>query len=394
MDRRARPRETIGLGGLTPEVFLRDYWQQQPLLIRQAWPGFQPPLSPEELAGLALEPDIESRLIRQTDTGWSLRHGPFETAHFQRLPKSCWTLLVQDVEKWLPSLQTILDRFDFLPRWRRDDLMVSYAAPGGSVGAHVDRYDVFLLQGQGQRRWQIDRRPNAPLEEDPDAPLRLLRDFHPSDDWLLEPGDMLYLPPGIPHLGVAETACMTFSIGFRAATLDALLVEATQLLQDDGEHTALFADIGRGASPHPALLDESSLSRARGWLREALTDSLLDRAFGRVVTQTKPGFDLCGPDTTIDRTTLSDALDSVVTIRRHPALRVALRPAPSGGGVCFLDGDEWPLDENGYAFMEQLTSGGDLTPQALSALLRNEAHWTLMLELLQAGYWEIDDDDG
>ncbi len=383
----------IGLAGMTPEAFLRDYWQRRPLLVRQAWPGFQPGLAAEELAGLALEPDAEARLVQREPDGWTLRHGPFTEADFRLLPERDWTLLIQDIEKLLPELQAILQRFDFLPAWRRDDLMVSYAVPGGSVGAHVDRYDVFLLQGEGRRRWQIDRSPSHPLEEERDAPLRLLRDFRPTDAWVLEPGDMLYLPPGIPHHGVAETACMTFSIGFRAASLDALMAEATQLLLETTGDTDLFSDAGRGTAPHPALLDPQSLESARNWLRAALSDRRLDRAFGRVVTQTKPGFDIHGPETPVTSRRLRDALEAGRPVRRNPALRVALRPDVPGGGTCFLDGREWPLDENGYRLLEELTNGGDPSPETLSSLLREQANWTLMLELLQAGYWEIIDDD-
>ena len=209
--------------GMAPAEFLRDYWQKRPLLIRNAFPAFTapdfvPPISPEDLAGLACEDTALSRIVahdRERDH-WMLRNGPFPEEMFPDMPDHDWTLLVQDVDKWDADVAALIDRFDFLPRWRIDDIMVSFAAPGGSVGAHVDQYDVFLLQAQGHRRWQIDASENPALDFRNDVDLRLLQRFTPSHDWLVGPGDMLYLPPGVPHHGVAEDACLTYSIGMRA----------------------------------------------------------------------------------------------------------------------------------------------------------------------------------
>ena len=203
--------------GMPPVEFLRDYWQKHPLLIRNAFPAFAtpdfvPPITPEDLAGLACEDTALSRIVahdRKHDR-WLLRHGPFPEDMFPGMPDHDWTLLVQDVDKWDADVAALIDAFDFLPRWRIDDIMVSFAAPGGSVGAHVDQYDVFLLQAQGHRRWQIDDSRNPPLDFRNDVDLRLLQRFHPSHDWTLGPGDMLYLPPGVPHHGVAEDACLTY----------------------------------------------------------------------------------------------------------------------------------------------------------------------------------------
>src|SRR3546814_488027 len=198
--------------------FLRDYWQKKPLLIRNALPGFVSPIEPEDLAGLACEDAALSRLVRhdRERDAWTVRHGPFREEEFPGLGDRDWTLLVQDVDKWDADIAALLPKFDFLPRWRIDDVMVSFAATGGSVGAHVDQYDVFLLQALGHRRWQVDTRDDPPLHFRKDAEIRLLQRFTPSHDWVLAPGDMLYLPPGVPHHGVAEDPCLTFSIGMRA----------------------------------------------------------------------------------------------------------------------------------------------------------------------------------
>jgi 50S ribosomal protein L16 3-hydroxylase len=279
------------LGGLSPARFLSEHWQKRPLLVRQALPGFESPLSPEELAGLACEEAVISRLVeeRTAEGGWAVRHGPFEEEDFLGLPESHWTLLVSDVEKHLPELRSYLDPFRFIPDWRMDDLMVSYAAPGGSVGPHVDQYDVFLLQAHGRRRWQIDTRP---VEEDnfiPDLDLRILRNFDPEEDWVLEPGDMLYLPPRVAHHGVAEGSCMTWSVGFRAPAWRDLMAAWV-----DGRYVTLPADARYG---DPDLAPQSqageitadALTRLIRGLREAMgaKDNELARWLGRHLTEPK-----------------------------------------------------------------------------------------------------------
>jgi 50S ribosomal protein L16 3-hydroxylase len=244
--------------GMPPAEFLRDYWQKQPLLIRNAFPGFVSPVEPEDLAGLACEDGVLARLIEhdKANDAWRVRHGPFAEADFPGLPDHDWTLLVQDVDKWDADIRALLPRFDFLPRWRIDDVMVSFAATGGSVGAHVDQYDVFLLQAQGQRRWQIDASPAPALEFRNDVDIKLLREFHPTHDWVLGPGDMLYLPPGVPHHGVAENACLTFSVGMRAPASAELLGDYVDTLAADApdDHPPTRAEMERALAGGAALL--------------------------------------------------------------------------------------------------------------------------------------------
>ncbi|MEJ2691995.1 MAG: cupin domain-containing protein [Candidatus Thiodiazotropha sp.] len=207
--------------GLTAEKFLARHWQKKPLLFRQALPGFPCGLEPEELAGMACEAGIESRLVleKHGSTPWEARHGPFDEASFRRLPESHWTLLVQDVDKHWPEAARLLDYFRFIPDWRLDDLMVSYAVDQGSVGPHTDDYDVFLYQAKGRRRWKIHYQQVDEEAYIPGLELRILPDFEAEEEWLLEPGDMLYLPPNVAHWGVAEGECMTCSVGFRAPSL-------------------------------------------------------------------------------------------------------------------------------------------------------------------------------
>ena len=220
------------LGDLTADQFLAEYWQKKPLLIRNAIPNFEPPINGDDLAGLSLEAEVESRLVIGDD--WALEHGPFEESRFASLPEQNWSLLVQGVDLWVPEVAGLLSSFDFLPSWRVDDIMVSYAEDGGNVGPHFDYYDVFLIQGEGQRHWQIGQLcSEADLHTDSTA-LKILKNLEVSDEWTLNPGDMLYLPPKIAHHGVAIGQCTTFSVGFRAPAATEMLDDlATELLSRD-----------------------------------------------------------------------------------------------------------------------------------------------------------------
>ena len=208
------------LGGLSPDAFMRRHWQKKPLLVRQAWPGVQSPIDRSALFDLAGADGVESRLLTQFDGGWRLRHGPFGRRALPPISKPNWTILVQGLDLHWQSAHEMLQRFRFVPEVRLDDLMISYASDGGGVGPHLDSYDVFLLQVKGRRRWRIG--PVADRSLVPDRPVRLLANFLPTEEYLLEPGDMLYLPPLWGHDGVAEGECMTCSIGFRAATATSL----------------------------------------------------------------------------------------------------------------------------------------------------------------------------
>lgn len=227
------------LGGLTPAEFLSEYWHKKPLLIKNAIPNFTGLLSPEELAGLACEDEVQSRIVEEINGQWHASHGPFDDEDFARLPenpdpKHRWTLLVQTVNHYLPEASALLQQFDFIPHARLDDLMISYAPDGGGVGPHFDSYDVFLLQGQGKRLWRVSEQTDLELIEG--APLRILKNFDTAQEWLLEAGDMLYLPPQLAHWGIAvsdgKVDCMTYSIGFRAPKNQELATEFLGYMQD------------------------------------------------------------------------------------------------------------------------------------------------------------------
>jgi 50S ribosomal protein L16 3-hydroxylase len=264
------------LGKLTPAQFMRRYWQKKPLLIRQAIPGIEAPVSREELFQLADSDDVESRLITHFRQSWAMEHGPFAPEQLPSLKKRDWTLLVQGANLHDDRARALLDRFRFIPDARLDDLMISYATDGGGVGPHFDSYDVFLLQVHGKRRWRFGAQRDLSLK--PELPLKVLQHFDPQEEWVLEPGDMLYLPPHIAHDGVAEGECMTCSIGFRAPSTSELSGQflyhlAERLGEADeraGEASARYKDPAQPAVSNPAQLPPLLIDRV-GSILAALT---------------------------------------------------------------------------------------------------------------------------
>lgn len=253
------------LGGLTASQFLRDYWQKKPLLIRQAIPGFGGMFNPRQLIARACTEDVQARLVTQRRGKFELLQAPLAAEDFDRLadaranqPK--WTVLVQGVNHYLPEAAALLKQFSFIPHARLDDLMVSYAPKGGGVGPHFDSYDVFLLQGSGHRRWQISSQQDRKLIAG--APLRILSDFRVEQEWVLEAGDMLYLPPHYAHNGIAEDDCMTYSIGFRTPAYQELAEQFLVYLQDRIEVDGMYADPDLKVQQHPSEISAAMLRQA------------------------------------------------------------------------------------------------------------------------------------
>jgi 50S ribosomal protein L16 3-hydroxylase len=240
--------------------FLAHYWHKQPLLIRSYLPDFKDPIEPEELAGLACEELIESRLVRYEHNSWQLQNGPFNEAHFQQLPKQNWTLLIQAVDQWVEQVADLKKQFSYLPDWRIEDVMISYATDGGGVGPHFDSYDVFLLQGAGSRRWQIGPRCDKDAALVPNSDLKLLADFHSQQEFNLGSGDVLYLPPRIPHHGVSTGNSLCYSIGFRAPSFGEMLLGFTdQLIHGLDEERRFSSDQPRPAQ-HAGEIDPDTLN--------------------------------------------------------------------------------------------------------------------------------------
>ena len=276
------------LNNLTPSQFLTEYWQKKPLLIRQAIPNFEGLLTPNELAGLACEEDVQSRIVQNIDQSWQLQHGPFDEDDLTSLPEKDWTLLVQSVNLHMPEAAGLLSQFNFIPHARLDDLMVSYAPTGGSVGPHMDSYDVFLLQGSGTRRWKLNAQPDLTLVKD--VPLRILEKFEAEQEWVLEPGDMLYLPPNIAHHGVSEDDdCMTYSIGFRVPKTQELIHAFLEHLQDTVQVEGLYEDADLSLQPHPAEISDTMIEKVEAMLQKITWEkSTVSDFLGRYLSEPKP----------------------------------------------------------------------------------------------------------
>ena len=283
------------LGGLSPRTFLRDYWQKKPLLIRGAIPGFNGLLERDALLALARDESVESRFVSQDGQRWQLERGPLPASLLKRPKSKAWTVLIQGLNMLLPQADALMRRFSFIPYARLDDVMVSYATDGGGVGPHFDSYDVFLLQGTGTRRWRISTQKDLSLVEG--APLRILRNFVPEQEWLLEPGDMLYLPPHCAHDGIAEGECTTYSIGFRTPSVQELGTAFVDYLRDNLCLEGMYADPDLTLQSDPAQLPAAMIDRVEQMLTAIRwSRSDVEQFLGGYLTEPKPHIFFDPPD--------------------------------------------------------------------------------------------------
>jgi 50S ribosomal protein L16 3-hydroxylase len=277
------------LAGLSPRQFMKRHWQKKPLLVRQAISGFEPLLHRAALFDLAGEEGVESRVVVHGDKGWTMRKGPFKRRSLPPFNQPRWTLLVQGVDLHHDGVHALMQQFRFVPDARLDDLMISYATDGGGVGPHLDSYDVFLLQAHGERRWRIGRQKDQSLVDG--VPLKILANFEPEQEFVLGPGDMLYLPPGYAHDGVAQGECMTYSVGFRAPARGELARELLQRIAEDAEDAAgmaLYRDAAQPPVESPGAVPAALVDYAQRALAAVLADpDMLPRALGEYLTEPK-----------------------------------------------------------------------------------------------------------
>ncbi|WP_049722134.1 cupin domain-containing protein [Gilvimarinus polysaccharolyticus] len=375
------------LGELCIDKFLKQYWQRQAVFLPQALADFRSPITPDELAGLALEDVIESRLIIHSKSApWQLKTGPFNEQDFAELPTEQWSLLVQAVDHWVPEVADLLDRFRFIPNWRLDDVMVSYAPKGGSVGPHFDYYDVFLVQGAGTREWHIGQHCDSNSERLEGTDLNILRDFTPEATYTAQPGDVLYIPPGVAHWGTAlDDDCMTFSIGFRAPSEADIIDEFGQHIVAELTNDNRYKDQNASATNTPGAIDITVIEQLQKQLVSHLTTANIAQWFGRYMTEAKYPLE-CTP-VAADASSWQQWLDQEVAVERELAARFSYFD-DAQSTTLFVDGQAYPCNT---PLAHTLCNQRHWSIVTLDALCPNDADKSLLLQLIKDHKIVIDD---
>ena len=383
------------LGGISADVFLRDYWQKKPLLIRQAIPDFVSPLDGNDLAGLSLEELVESRIVLEHgETPWQLKQGPFAEDIYSGLPERDWTLLVQSVDQFSPEVAEVLEHFKFLPSWRIDDVMISFAVPGGSVGPHYDNYDVFLLQAEGQRQWKIGQMCDneSLLLNHPD--LRILDSFEQTDEWILEPGDMLYLPPRLAHWGIAQTDCLTWSVGFRAPSSAEGGTHYADFVARFLPDEQRYSDAGMSPVSNPNYIRPEDIKRLRQLINEQLNDDrMLLTWFGQYMTEPRYPDLLIRSELSTDE--LLHMLEDGAVLTRNPTARLAwshIQLDTESAAVFFVSGNSRIISEHLVALLDLLCCADAIHIENLQPWLNDAEAVTLLCELVKQGSLECVDE--
>jgi len=369
-----------GTGSPDRSQFLTEFWQRKPCLFRQAFPDFVPLLDENDIAGLSCDELVEARLVfgSYPEHDWRVEYGPFREEDLRKLPDSRWTLLVQDVEKHYPPLAALMSQFEFLPSWRLDDLMVSVAGPGGSVGPHYDQYDVFLLQASGRRNWQI--------AEDfdhswlPGCDLKVLASFTPETEWILEPGDMLYLPPGVAHHGLAMETGMTWSIGLRAPSQADLLLALGEWLAERENEGERYRDGLPGERPGPGEISAQAIDRLDDLLCKACAPTgKLHSFYASFLTRYRQAHQPAPPERSLEPAAIAARLAGSARLQRNPWTRMAWIRR-NGGALLYASGDEYACSIEAAELLcsnaLQNAARGDLDPAMLQLVCRlvNDGH--------------------
>ena len=377
------------------DVFLRDYWQQKPLLIKNPWDSWNAPLEPDDLAGLACEEGVESRLVTQTGVcdGWKLEHGPFPETRFSQLGARQWTLLVQAVDHYVPEVAALIEPFRFIPNWRIDDIMVSYATDGGGVGPHFDQYDVFLIQGLGQRRWQVGQLCDENSALQPHEDLRLLANFDATDEWICESGDILYVPPGIAHNGVAiGEHSMTYSVGFRAPSRSELIGYWADDLLAELKDDDRYGDPKLKTQENPGEISQDAIDRLHQMMIEKMGDrAAFARWFGQYNSTRKyPDVDW-REEQPIGIEKLREYLTDGMPLHRSPASRFSFIRQEANSVLLFVDGEEFSCTDENITLAEIVCGHDNIIID--ENLLRSDSAMALIAKLYGQGSVYFDQED-
>ncbi|MEO0441006.1 MAG: cupin domain-containing protein [Pseudomonadota bacterium] len=389
-------RAQMKLNNFDIPAFVQEYWQKNPLMIANPWEVWRNPLSADELAGLACEEDVESRLVTSGPDGqsrdWQLEHGPIPEQRFATLDESGWTLLVQAVDQYVPDVAKLIEPFRFIPDWRIDDVMVSYAADGGGVGPHFDQYDVFLIQGAGQRRWQIGDVCDEAAPLLPHDDLRLLAEFEPREEWICEPGDILYVPPGVAHNGIAVgDDCMTYSIGFRAPSTSELIGYWSDALLADLGKDERFADPGLALQGNPGEIGAEALNRLHDMVRRKIDDRVaFGRWFGEYGSSPKYAEFDHAQDVTLSEADIKARLEAGSELSLSPSSRFLFLRKNDESLILFADGQSHDCSGASFRFAEELCAmsagTGKIRPVPLDDIL------PLVTALVNQGSLDLSDD--
>lgn len=374
-------------------TFLQQFWQKKPLVLRGALPDFTPPVSAEELAGLSLEDEVESRIVVQHgEKDYKLLKGPFTEETYQSLPDENWTLLIQGMDRLVPEVTDILNDFDFLPRWRIDDIMISYATTGGNVGPHFDHYDVFLLQAAGKRRWQLTSQDCVEDNYIQGVDLRLMETFNVEDDFVFEAGDILYIPPKWGHHGIAlDDECMTYSIGYRTYRGQELWDSFGDHLSEMASFKDLYMDPQWPANLNPGEITDDAASQAQQLLQKVLEDKALMKTwFGRFATQLDQvaAQQLPEPlseEETPDIEDFMSALQIEPGLVKDPVCRFAYSQV-EGKTLLYINGAIWEAFGATDSFMAKLANQSFLTQEEIMLAGNNEGNIKLLLDLWKLQY--------
>lgn len=379
---------TLTLSDFTLEHFMQHYWQQKPVVIRQGFPGFQDLISPEELAGLACEEEVDSRLVYKKGGKWQAETGPFES--YDHLGKTGWALIVQAVNHWSPEVAELVKPFDFIPKWRLDDVMISYSTPQGSVGPHIDLYDVFICQGSGRRRWRVgDKGEHRQFAAH--AALLHVDPFEATIDVELLPGDILYIPPGFPHDGVTLETSMSFSVGFRAKSACDMLSGLADYVIDKELGSTLLSDPDRPIHHHQGQINARDFARIKAQLQSILDDDTLVADFaGSFLSRTKCQLDLQPLEVPMEEADVLASLQEQPLVRTG-GLRCFYVDATVAQGVCYVDGERHAFGPACHSAVEALCDQEHLSPALLGAGLENPVLLSALTQWVNGGYWYFRD---
>ncbi|WED44469.1 cupin domain-containing protein [Legionella cardiaca] len=379
------------------QKFLTDYWQKKPVIIRQALPSFKNPLSPDELAGLAMEEEVESRIVLETPEKspyWHLKRGPFSPKDFKSLPRTHWTLLVQAVDRFIPEVALMLNDFNFLPQWRVDDVMISYAVNKGSVGPHYDNYDVFLYQAIGSRKWSLTTKNCCVENSLSGIELRIMEDFQVEEEYILEEGDMLYLPPHVGHYGIAISKdCMTYSFGYRSYQGQELWDSFGEYLAEKKQAVTLYKDPNWGLINATSELPQQAWENARELMQELLSnESQFKSWFGCFATNLDQHAQELLPEPMpqdVRQEFFLQALRGSRGLMRNSLCRFAYQESDDNAIFLFINGYEWNVKGVSIALVKLIANCRLLLTEELNAFLEREEDRFFLFELWKLQWLEI-----